>query len=275
MKNIICVSGGKDSTALALHCKYELKLENIVYIYNDTKWEAENSVVNFYEHLEYLNQNVFDGKLHIIDSEGMIPLIHRKKRTPSTMAKFCTEELKIKPLINWLKTIEDDYEIWLGKRKAESSKRANTKQKEYSDFYDCYVNNPLADWTWQDVFDIHKKYNIEPNPLYKLGFKRVGCMPCINSGMKDVRLMVQYMPEEIDKIRMAENETGSSWFPPGFIPDWACSREAKNKDGILCKFPTIDDVVKYVTNNPDQLHLFDVQPPSCMSVYGLCDNSEK
>lgn len=37
--------------------------------------------------------------------------------------------------------------------------------------------------------------------------------------------------------------------------------------------PTIDDVVKYVTDDANQMRLFDKQP-GCISVYNICESGQ-
>jgi phosphoadenosine phosphosulfate reductase len=41
-----------------------------------------------------------------------------------------------------------------------------------------FVLNPIIDWTEQDVWDFIKKYKLPYNPLYDIGYKRVGCVGC-------------------------------------------------------------------------------------------------
>ena len=36
--------------------------------------------------------------------------------------------------------------------------------------------NPIIDWTDEDVWEFHKKYRLPYNPLYDMGFQRVGCV---------------------------------------------------------------------------------------------------
>ena len=60
---------------------------------------------------------------------------------------------------------------------------------------------PLIKWTAKDCFDIMKKYNIEPNPLYKMGMKRVGCMPCIMVSKPEIKNIFKQFPEIIEKIK--------------------------------------------------------------------------
>lgn len=44
--------------------------------------------------------------------------------------------------------------------------------------------NPIVDWTDSEVWDFLHHYGCESNPLYKDGFKRIGCVGCPLSGEK-------------------------------------------------------------------------------------------
>jgi 3'-phosphoadenosine 5'-phosphosulfate sulfotransferase (PAPS reductase)/FAD synthetase len=48
--------------------------------------------------------------------------------------------------------------------------------------FDCQVWRPILNGSLEEVFQIHKRSDLEPNPLYKMAAKRVGCFPCIFSG---------------------------------------------------------------------------------------------
>ena len=82
------------------------------------------------------------------------------------------------------------------------------------EYFDCKVCCPLAKWTKPQVFAFLKEHGEEPNPLYKLGFGRVGCAPCINSGKDDILLWATRFPEMIDKVCRWEREVGRTFFAP-------------------------------------------------------------
>lgn len=42
--------------------------------------------------------------------------------------------------------------------------------------------NPIVDWTEDDVWEFLRHYGCESNPLYKCGFKRIGCIGCPMGG---------------------------------------------------------------------------------------------
>lgn len=290
-KNIVSFSGGKDSTALILWAKENLKEFDTVWM--DTGWEHPWT----YSYVDYIDKELLNSELIRLKSseyEGFEDMSIKKKRVPSTKARFCTQKLKLEPLIAFFDTIRDEYEIhnYVGIRADESSARSKMKETVFDlDYYGCWIQRPLLKWTAQDVFDIIDKHGIEPNPLYKVGMNRVGCMPCIMNRHSDVRQIIERFPEVIDRVRRLEEKLGRSFFPPNYIPDRYCSRFQEHEvevkktidDPIFGKrevtvtkkktswYPMIDDVVNYLKNNPDQEEIFEPEPQSCMSHYNICE----
>lgn len=261
MTNIISFSGGKDSTALILWAKENL--ESFQTIFCDTGWEDKIT----YDYIEYINHFLLGGKLIVLKSEkydGFADAAIKKKVIANTNMRYCTTELKIIPTKKYIKQF-DDVHLYNGIRADESPRRAAMDENVYDDYFNCWVHRPLLKWTAKQVFDIQIKNGIEPNPLYKMGMNRVGCMPCIMSNHKEMKNIIKNRPDIIDKIRKLEKDVGNSFFKYNYIPEYACT--GRSPKGI--KFPWIDDVVKYLQGNPNQTEMFEY--PTCMSFYGLCE----
>jgi 3'-phosphoadenosine 5'-phosphosulfate sulfotransferase (PAPS reductase)/FAD synthetase len=210
MKYLVSLSGGKDSTACLLWALNTLPKEDIVPYYIDTKWEHDA----VYEYLDYLEHKL-DIKIKRIESEGMVELSKRKKMMPNQFMRFCTEELKIKPAVSFYKELKEagiDFINIVGVRREESERRANTEafaisQEGIKTLY------PIAYWDTQRVFDYHKENGIEVNPLYKKGFKRVGCYPCIYANKHEIMLMED---KYVQRLRELEKEVGEIVSNDGF-----------------------------------------------------------
>jgi 3'-phosphoadenosine 5'-phosphosulfate sulfotransferase (PAPS reductase)/FAD synthetase len=96
MKNIIQVSGGKDSTATLLWAIEKGLTFQAVFC--DTGWEAEET----YQYLNDLETALNIEIIRLKPKLDFVQLAKKKKRFPSTKARFCTVELKIVPFIDWL-----------------------------------------------------------------------------------------------------------------------------------------------------------------------------
>jgi hypothetical protein len=149
---------------------------------------------------------------------------------------------------------------YTGLRRDESDPRKSTPMSEWDDYFGCIVHHPIFDWSKVMCFEYcEKKHGQEINPLYRLGFNRVGCAPCINSGRADIRNWSKRFPEMIDKLRGWERESGKTFFHP-MIPgkelNW------------------IDEVVEWANcDRGGKQYSLEVMAPApvCESKFGLCD----
>lgn len=276
---VASVSGGKDSTAMALWLKYELKHPRIRYVFADTGWEAK-------ETYEYIDGPLTE-KLGTIDRVGvpggMVAVIKQKKMFPSFIRRWCTGDLKLNPIKKYIEALQDEgLEIInaVGIRAEESSARARMRSFEMDDFLDCYVWRPIMIATEEDVIDLHKHHGLLPNPLYLQGASRVGCWPCIFSAKADIALTAKLSPERIDQIRQLESEL-TEIAKKKYGDDLKVSqRTFFQAQGNLRKERdnTIDKVVQWATNTKHggrQYELYAVdREPGCVK-WGLCEHLEK
>jgi hypothetical protein len=191
---------------------------------------------------------------------SFLDMIEIKGRPPSRKAQFCTEKLKLKPTMRWIKAnVVGEYVRYSGLRRDESENRRETPYHERDDWFECEVWHPIFDWSKEMCFDYCEKvHKQQTNPLYRLGFNRVGCAPCINSGRQDIRNWAKRFPEMIDKVRGWERESGRTFFAP-MVP------------GKAINF--IDEVVEWANcERGGTQYSLDVLMPSpvCESKFNLC-----
>lgn len=145
MKVIVTFSGGKDSLATLILAIKKYGIQNIQVVFCDTKWEHPLT----YTHIEYVMKH-FKLPLTVVSSEkynGFRDLVFKKKRFPSMKARFCTEELKSKPMIDWVLDEHKDHAIILqGIRKDESHSRSlMEKQCRFFKYYfEPYSSNEIT-----------------------------------------------------------------------------------------------------------------------------------
>jgi 3'-phosphoadenosine 5'-phosphosulfate sulfotransferase (PAPS reductase)/FAD synthetase len=265
MKHIVCFSGGVDSTALILWARENL--ESFSALFCDTGWEHPLT----YEYIEQINMALLGGEMITVRSaryaDGMRSLVQLKGRVPSAKARFCTENLKVKPMIEYVKAIDDEVTIYQGIRADESLRRAMMKDREWSDDYDAYVERPLFRRSKEWVFALLAAHSVSPNPLYLLGAHRVGCFPCVMVNHRELRALMRNLPEVKERIRDLEEQAGRSFFPPGYIPErFQTGFDEKSQK----PYPKSDDVFRYIeSSDENQLPLF--AATSCMSIYNLCE----
>lgn len=185
-----------------------------------------------------------------------------KGRFPSRKAQFCTEKLKLAPVKRWVEEHYPDgnYERFSGVRRDESDERKDTAYREWEDYFDCECIHPVFDFTKQMCFDYVKAHGELVNPLYALGFTRVGCAPCVNASKDDILNWAQRFPGRIEIVRQYEKSVGRTFYAPmvpGMEINW------------------IDDVVEWAKTSRGgrQQNIFRVlnEPAACESKFGLCE----
>ena len=208
---LLSYSGGKDSDVLlqlALESGIKFEVQN-----SHTTVDAPQTVYHIREVFKKLNEQGINAYvLHARYKDGrlitMWNLIEKNKFPPTRLARYCCDYLKEQSTPNRF--------IALGVREAESVKRRGrtdfqTRSKKhpeyrvyrdldtakqvyedaqkYDEVFDCkfisdakknkdLICNPIYYWTDDDVWNFIKDRKIKVNPLYELGFERVGCIGC-------------------------------------------------------------------------------------------------
>ncbi|MCF0074463.1 phosphoadenosine phosphosulfate reductase family protein [Dyadobacter sp. CY261] len=285
MKVVVQFSGGKDSLACLLWAVEKFG-KGVIAVFCDTQWEHEYT----YQHIREVIGKLGIKMVILKGTSSFVDLAKRKNRFPSTKARFCTEELKVKPFIDWLLAQQDNFMVIQGIRKDESAARSKMqsqctffrhyfepykfdkngkprfhsyRKSDVKDFCSKYAHDiirPIFEWTAKDVFEFIDAKGFQPNPLYKLGFKRVGCFPCIMCTHGELKEIAESFPETLEKLQDAEMYVGRSFFPPKYIPPYRCENGS---------YPSVKEAVDYVTGDRGQAKLFETS--ACKSFYSLCE----
>jgi len=288
MKHVVGFSGGVDSQACLWWVRQKFGDENVIALNSDVGGHEHPITTEFIK--EY-SKNVFPVVMItplVRDMEGVGTrsgkigdrrrefaendvltfdrLAYIKGMFPSRQRQYCTTHLKLVPQRRWcyenLIAKGIDFERYTGVRCDESSDRKDTPKRAWDEFFSCWINYPINCWTKQECFSVLKKAGEAVNPLYSMGFSRVGCAPCINANKEDIREWAARFPEMIDKVRQYEENVGRTFFAPcvpGMEINW------------------IDDVVKWSKTahggKQPMLPLIEVEADAgmCSSKYGLCE----
>lgn len=92
-----------------------------------------------------------------------------------TNRQNCCNIRKVEPLNRALKGAS----VWItGLRASQTDHRKNIPVVEWLPEKQLYKINPLLYWSFEEVTDYLKKYNVPYNPLHDKGFVSIGCAPC-------------------------------------------------------------------------------------------------
>lgn len=266
---VASISGGKDSAALSLWL-HENGIEHD-RVFADTGWEAAVTYAYVFGEL----QRVIGKIAKVRADKQMIDLIRHKRTFPSKKKKWCTEELKLKPIkahLDVLVAQGHDVVNAVGIRRMEGEERSEALEWEHADFYDCDVWRPLVEWTVEDVIAIHERHGLRPNPLYLMGANRVGCWPCIRSVKEEIRLIAEIDPERARLLGDLENEITEARGKPR---SWFLSQMKNPETGKYYPLP-FDEVVEWsrTSHGGKQFTAFgaaETGDGSCMK-WGLCES---
>ena len=292
---LVSVSGGKDSTAMCLNLIKQGYVPGLDFmcVFADTGWEHLGTY-RYLDRLEYLVGKIHRVKAHIevreedlefvkeierdlgVDESPLVRRILKYYFFPTRLRKWCTHELKLLPIKQFINDLLDSDEgDWediinlVGIRREESFKRSTYPEWEMHPVLPVLTHRPLIDWTEADVIKIHQEFNQVPNRLYLNGSTRVGCYPCINSRKLELKLLD---PKRVDVIRKLEEY---------------CQNK-KNKDKITffaskrkdVAMMSIDEVIEWANTNyykkkkseEEQLELFhkEDEHDTC-SKWGMCE----
>lgn len=126
---------------------------------------------------------------------------------------------------------------------------------------------PILRWTLADVIEAHRYMGLKLNPLYDMGFGRVGCGPCKYEVKDSVLLLFRHFPEVKDRLR-----------------EWERIVTLVSKAGMPATFfaiadgrgTGIDQVAEWAKTSRGgrQYDIFRVDeqvPLMCSSLHGLCE----
>jgi len=268
--NLIGLSGGKDSTVLVGWAIHEsgYPLESLVFCFCDTENEYDEVYQQIKDLDAYVQAHGCKPVVYLrasgawVDKFWMFPLFLAlsiwKGRFPSAKARFCTQFLKIKPTEKFIKELlEQGHEIvsHSGVRASESIERSMMEEWA-TDLFGCRTRRPLLKLSIDEVWQKHHRYKLPINPLYRLGWKRVGCRLCIMSNKADVRRTVKNRPWVIQIYKVWELVISahrvargsitdySSWFHRKTVPESQRSRLVDTRQGKM-NVATIDDVARW------------------------------
>ena len=135
-KIVVCVSGGKDSSAMCLNLMEKgYSPSDYVRVFSDTGWEDQGT----YEYLDYLEKTV--GPIIRLTAEISVPpermemvqrieamlgfespmvrRIYKNYHIPTTLGKWCTRDLKMTPTKKFLDNIEEAEPVYQNHSKIE------------------------------------------------------------------------------------------------------------------------------------------------------------
>ena len=206
-KEVVAISGGKDSVAMALRLKEINPDTDYVYLITPTGDELPDMIAH------WLNLERILGKPFVrIGPQDLIASIVRQKSLPNWRMRWCTRQQKIEPYISWMMT-HAPVISYVGIR-------ADEPERESGDYSDCLgveMRFPMRDWGWgiKDVFAYLEKREVCIP-------ERTDCGMCFFQRLEEWKTLSEKYPDRYEKYIELEKYTGHTFRSPN-KDDWPAS----------------------------------------------------
>ncbi|MCX5689583.1 MAG: phosphoadenosine phosphosulfate reductase family protein [Planctomycetota bacterium] len=195
MKHIVGLSGGKDSTAMALRLA-EVEPKDYTYIFTPTGNEPPELLA----HLENM-ECLLKMQIIRITNGTLESHMDRMNALPSNRMRWCTRILKIEPTITYFKSVAPAV-MYVGLRADEEERQGIYGDIVQSDF-------PMRRWGWTetDVMDyLHERGISIPT--------RTSCEWCYDQKLSEWRRLKKSRPESYAAAVAWEEKTGHTFRSP-------------------------------------------------------------
>ena len=198
VKNVVGLSGGKDSTALALRLA-EVEPRDYEYICNETGDELPE----MQEHWRKLETLLGKPLIRVRHERGLREECLVQKMLPNWQDRWCTRILKIEPTIAYMETLPAGSVLYVGLRADEEERKGLYGE-------DLDVRFPMRSWGW-GLADVTAY-------LERRGVcipERTDCALCPNQRLGEWRNLRQKHPGRYLEGVILEQRIGATIRSPG------------------------------------------------------------
>lgn len=196
MKHVVALSGGKDSTAMALRLA-EVEPEDYTYICTPTGDEPPE----FFSHINKIGNLLGKRVYPLMHYLGLNGLITKQNALPNYRQRWCTRILKIEPYRVWLAD-NSPAVSYVGLRADEPSREGGY----YGDIPGIEQRFPLKEWGWteDDVLTYLEQRDIS------IPF-RLDCQRCFFQTLYEWHKLYEEAPDVYEHAVQQEVSTGHTF----------------------------------------------------------------
>jgi 3'-phosphoadenosine 5'-phosphosulfate sulfotransferase (PAPS reductase)/FAD synthetase len=199
-KPYVLFSGGSDSLCLLLYLKGLAKGTGaeLTAIHIDT-------TAGFPEVTRYVRRvcKRLGVRLQVVRPKRDYFELAKRWGIPSFSARWCCEELKIKPVRDFLARVPDPKIVFDGIRAAESAQRSKYLPVWYHPTFRCLSVSPILTWSHEQVRNYVEASGIPPSPAAQFGCS-AECWCGAYKKRADFERLLQVHPDIFDKLVAVE-----------------------------------------------------------------------
>lgn len=233
---VISFSGGRTSALMTIELLKDDKYKDAIVIFANTGKENEATLKFVNEVDKYIGDrivwieynpdpaiwfNVVDYETANRNGEPFEALIKKRKYLPNRVARFCTQDLKIRPMKKYCQQVLG-WEHWtnmVGIRYDEPHRWSKSKSVERNEVFD--IEHPLVRWkiTKPQVLQYWKGMPFD----LQIEEYEGNCDICFLKGKKKKQMIARKTPDRFEWWVRQEKETGGT-----FVPDYTYENLLKN-----------------------------------------------
>jgi 3'-phosphoadenosine 5'-phosphosulfate sulfotransferase (PAPS reductase)/FAD synthetase len=212
MKHIVGLSGGKDSTALALRLA-EVEPRKYIYICNETG----NELPDMKAHWDNLENILGEPIQRVRHARSLIEEIEKINMLPNVFARWCTIRLKIEPTLDYFESLPAGSTLYVGLRADEMERKGLYGE-------DITVRFPMREWNWNEK-DVWDYLNLKGICIPK----RTDCALCPYQRLGEWRDLYENYPDLYAEGVALEKKIGHTFRSPG-RDNWPANLELLSKE---------------------------------------------
>lgn len=198
VKHVVGLSGGKDSTCLALALR-EREPRDYEYVCTPTG----NELPELFDHLGRLEVLLEQPIKRLGIGESLFDLCREQQMLPNFRARWCTRMLKIEPTIEYLQSLPEDSVLYVGLRADEEERRGIYGE-------DINIDFPFRRWGWN--LEVVWRYLWERDIRIP---RRTDCAQCFYQRIGEWWNLWKDHPEQFEAGAAIEEELGHTFRTDG------------------------------------------------------------
>lgn len=240
MNHVVGLSGGKDSTAMALRLKQLNPDTDYTYVFTPTG----NEMPSMFRHWMFLQDELGKKLTPMSTGVSLEGLMDRWSAVPTTKMRWCTRVLKIEPFKAYMHSFAPAI-AYIGLR-ADEETRAGTV---YGDVDGIEQSFPLREWGWglEEVWNFLDSYEWTDSEGSHKGVvmpERTDCAWCPFQQLGEWWNLWKFQPDLYERACEWEDKVGHT-FRSDSRDSWPASLREMAEEFKLGKVPMMSKSTKY------------------------------